>query len=41
MLMYCAFHLSAHESAWAGLFVALIGVGFLLIAVASLKASVR
>jgi hypothetical protein len=38
MLMLCALHLSARESVWAGACVAVIALGLLLAAIASLKA---
>jgi hypothetical protein len=38
MLMLCALHLSARESVWAGACLAVIALGLLLAAIASLKA---
>jgi hypothetical protein len=41
MLTPCALHLSARESVWAGACVAVVALGLLLAAVASLKAGTR
>ena len=38
MVMLCALHIVARESAWAGLSVAAVALGLLLAAIASLKA---
>lgn len=41
MLILCALHLSARESVGTGLFVAVVALGLMLAAIASLKAGIK